>query len=482
MNRRLHVVTYNIHKGLSLFNRRLVIHELRDRLRMLGADIVFLQEVQGNYDRNAVRHGETGRSSRSTSSSPTRCGAISHTAATPCTTTATTATPSSRAFRYSAGTTRTSRRTASRSAGCCIARSAFPGWDVPLHCVCVHLALTARGRSRQIERLRQRIERLVPADAPLIIAGDFNDWHWRHKATHELAHPLNMQEVFELIRGLPARSFPAMLPVFQARPHLRARLSRKPRARAPRPGLGPHLGSRRAHDHARDGYDRASSDGNRLTLLESGREYFPALEAACDAARHEIHVETYIFEDDAAGQRIAAALKRAAQPRRGDAPAGRRLRLEAARAQRFIEDSEGRRREVPRLPARYRAVALAAAAPAAAAPQARGDRRAHRVRRRHQHHRRHAHARAHAAALRLRGARRRAAARAASTPAAKRLWTIVLLTQFGGGLARRRTVLRPRRAARGTSRAAFLVRDNLWHRNDIEEAYLDAIGQARPKF
>jgi cardiolipin synthase len=54
-------------------------------------------------------------------------------------------------------------------------------------------------------------------------------------------------------------------------------------------------------------------EGNRLTLLESGRAYFPALEAACDAATAEIHVETYIFEDDEAGQRIAAALARAAQ-------------------------------------------------------------------------------------------------------------------------------------------------------------------------
>ena len=54
-------------------------------------------------------------------------------------------------------------------------------------------------------------------------------------------------------------------------------------------------------------------DGNQLTLLESGREYFPALEAACDAAQREIHVETYIYEDDEAGQRITTALARAAR-------------------------------------------------------------------------------------------------------------------------------------------------------------------------
>jgi hypothetical protein len=43
----LRICTYNIHKGFSQFNRRLAIHDLRDRLRLLGPDMVFLQEVQG---------------------------------------------------------------------------------------------------------------------------------------------------------------------------------------------------------------------------------------------------------------------------------------------------------------------------------------------------------------------------------------------------------------------------------------------------
>jgi len=68
---------------------------------------------------------------------------------------------------------------------------------------------------RPIVRLRQRIERLVPADAPLIVAGDFNDWTWRQRATQEFAHPLNMHEVFELSGGAPARSFPAALPMLR---------------------------------------------------------------------------------------------------------------------------------------------------------------------------------------------------------------------------------------------------------------------------
>jgi len=51
----LHIATYNIHKGFSQFNRRMMIHELRERLRLLAADIIFLQEVQGHHIRNALR-------------------------------------------------------------------------------------------------------------------------------------------------------------------------------------------------------------------------------------------------------------------------------------------------------------------------------------------------------------------------------------------------------------------------------------------
>jgi cardiolipin synthase len=55
------------------------------------------------------------------------------------------------------------------------------------------------------------------------------------------------------------------------------------------------------------------TSGNCVRLLESGIEYFPALEQAIAEAREEIHLETYIFENDATGRRIAAALGVAAQ-------------------------------------------------------------------------------------------------------------------------------------------------------------------------
>ena len=51
---------------------------------------------------------------------------------------------------------------------------------------------------------------------------------------------------------------------------------------------------------------------NQISLLQNGEAYFPTIEAAIDRAMHEIYLETYIFEDDCTGRRIADALRQAA--------------------------------------------------------------------------------------------------------------------------------------------------------------------------
>jgi cardiolipin synthase A/B len=52
--------------------------------------------------------------------------------------------------------------------------------------------------------------------------------------------------------------------------------------------------------------------GNQVDLLETGAQFFPALIAAIDAARFGVCLETYIFADDPAGRAVAAALANAA--------------------------------------------------------------------------------------------------------------------------------------------------------------------------
>lgn len=213
----LSVATYNIHKGFPatpLFARRPALHALREQLHMLNPDLVFLQEVQGAHAGHAARHRDWPAESQYEYLADTLWQSHAY----------------GRNAVYDAGhhgnallsrypITHWSNEDVSdhrfERRGLLHCEIAVPGWARPLHCVCVHLALTARGRGRQLERLRQRIERLVPAEAPLIVAGDFNDWYWRHRATHQLAHPLNMHEVFELVGGAPARSFPALLPLLR---------------------------------------------------------------------------------------------------------------------------------------------------------------------------------------------------------------------------------------------------------------------------
>ena len=82
-----------------------------------------------------------------------------------------------------------------------------------LHCINVHLGLFERGRQWQIRALVERIKATVPMDAPLVIAGDFNDW--RRKADRALTEALGVVEVFEDVRGRPARTFPSVLPMFR---------------------------------------------------------------------------------------------------------------------------------------------------------------------------------------------------------------------------------------------------------------------------
>jgi cardiolipin synthase len=53
--------------------------------------------------------------------------------------------------------------------------------------------------------------------------------------------------------------------------------------------------------------------GHQLELLHSGKSFFPALVQEIDRSIHEVRLETYIFNFDASGLLVAAALVRAAQ-------------------------------------------------------------------------------------------------------------------------------------------------------------------------
>lgn len=204
----LTVVTYNIHKGFSALNRRLVVHEIRERLHSLSPDVVFLQEVQGAHQRHSRRHlawpaagqheflaHEGGHSAYGLNASYQdghHGNAILS------------------RFPIAAAHNVDISHHSLENRGLLHCQVSVPGWLEPLHCINVHLGLWARSRRLQLEWLCHRIREEVPAKAPLVVAGDFNDW--RGAATAILAHELGLVEVFEQSAGRHARSFPARLP------------------------------------------------------------------------------------------------------------------------------------------------------------------------------------------------------------------------------------------------------------------------------
>lgn len=215
--------------------------------------------------------------------------------------------------------------------------------------------------------------------------------------------------------------------------------------------------------------------GNRIRLLQGGAEFFSALIAAIDAARVEIHLETYIFHADASTLAVREALVRAA--------------LRGVRV-RVLLDGIGSRD----LPADW----LAALRDAGVAvlvyrPLVTGWRANPRSLRRL--HRKLAVVDAAVAfvgginliddfePVRLPAPRLdfsvevRGPLLARIHPNVRRLWRLVALTQLK--TLRRDPVVQPVWPTDGHIRAAFVVRDNFAHRRDIERVYLAALALAR---
>ncbi len=205
MNRHLRVLSYNIHKGFNTGNRKFILGKIRDAIRSVQPDLIFLQEVQGHhvermskpqfeflahkiwphfsYGKNAVY--ESGHHGN--------------------------AILSKYPFVFSENIDISTNRFEKR--GLLHGMIKIPGCVNEVHAICVHLGLLEPERQKQIGLLCQRIESHVPHEAPLVIAGDFNDW--RDRATTPLKRKLDIHEAFLSVRGRLPRTYPSWLPSFR---------------------------------------------------------------------------------------------------------------------------------------------------------------------------------------------------------------------------------------------------------------------------
>ena len=191
-------------------NQRFILHEIRESLRHVDADVVFLQEVYGEKQISNGRFDEWHNNSQ---------------------------------FEYLADEVwqhhaygKNAIYKSGHHGNAILSRYPFDDWEnidvsimkkasrsllhgtikVPhtekkIHVICIHLGLFNQERERQLSTLAKRINSHVPADEPLIIAGDFNDW--RGRAERHLHHELGVKEVFKEAHGAYARTFPALFPV-----------------------------------------------------------------------------------------------------------------------------------------------------------------------------------------------------------------------------------------------------------------------------
>jgi endonuclease/exonuclease/phosphatase family metal-dependent hydrolase len=103
-----------------------------------------------------------------------------------------------------------------------------------LHAICVHLGLSEHHRNEQLQMLCTLIDTAIPEDAPLVIAGDFNDW--RLKAHAMLERCAGLQEAFVQSLGRAARTFPARWPLLPLdRIYVRHVTAQRPRVLSSRP-------------------------------------------------------------------------------------------------------------------------------------------------------------------------------------------------------------------------------------------------------
>jgi endonuclease/exonuclease/phosphatase family metal-dependent hydrolase len=209
--RQITVLTVNVHKGFTSFNRRFMLGDLRDALRRAAPDIVFLQEVLGEHRKHASRWPDWPALSQYEFLADSLWSdyAYGRNAVYPSghhgnAILSRYPIQSFRNHDVSVG------RHESRGMLHCVIRP--PEWAGPLHAFCVHLGLRGGHRKLQLKRLCELATHDAPQDEPLIIAGDFNDW--RLQANKAMAR-CGASEVYATGLGRCARSFPSWYPLLR---------------------------------------------------------------------------------------------------------------------------------------------------------------------------------------------------------------------------------------------------------------------------
>jgi len=210
----LKVLSYNIHKGFTTGNRKHVLEDIREAIRSVNPDFVFLQEVMGADLRR--KDGSPVAASTMLAQFEFLADEIWH------------------HFAYGKNAVYTDGHHGNailskypitvwenidvsnnkmEKRGILHAIAELPEGKIPVHLICMHLDLFEAGRQAQILKLADRIRSTIPHHECLIVGGDFNDW--RESLGNILTHQVGLREVFHELHGAHARSFPSFFPLLK---------------------------------------------------------------------------------------------------------------------------------------------------------------------------------------------------------------------------------------------------------------------------
>lgn len=203
------VLTLNLHMGFDLLKRRFVLPELREAIRAVSADVVFLQEVLGAHAGHSRRHRDWPEGSQYEYLADTIWSqhAYGRNAAYP---DGHHGNALLSKFPILSQQNRDVSVHGHEQRGLLHCILSLPDAATPLHAICVHLGLLESHRRRQLGLLCAIVRDEIPTDAALVVAGDFNDWRVRG---HRLMIDCGLHEAFERAHGRVAPTFPSRWPV-----------------------------------------------------------------------------------------------------------------------------------------------------------------------------------------------------------------------------------------------------------------------------
>ncbi|MDO5653327.1 MAG: endonuclease/exonuclease/phosphatase family protein [Brachymonas sp.] len=203
----LRVVTYNIHKGVQGVwpAQRLEIHNLQQAIASLQADVVCLQEVRKLNRKAERKFTNWPTQSQAEYLAPEGYHSVYVTNA------ITTDGEHGNALlsRWPVVQHQHEDISDHRFEQRGLLHSILDIQGRHVHVIVVHLGLIGASRVRQVHLLRQFIRREIPDDAPLLVAGDFNDWNQK---LHDM---MAMADLYAECDAPGCLTYPSRLPLTQ---------------------------------------------------------------------------------------------------------------------------------------------------------------------------------------------------------------------------------------------------------------------------